>query len=102
MSWHDSRIDWPPPLGAPVTQCCHLDVEPYDPTVNDWEGSYGADVTIGVSWCDTWAEAIAYWRSETKLGPSDIAALDALEARYCVPPPGAGGAGAVDSGAGGA
>lgn len=59
---HDSRLDWPPPLGAPVTMCCHLDAEPYDPTANHYDGYHGANVTVGVTWWDTWAEAIAYWR----------------------------------------
>lgn len=93
---HDSRIDWPPPLGAPVTMCCWEDVEAYDPSVNDWDGWHGADVTVGVEWWDTWAEAIQWWwegvQHTTFLGtPEQVAdmltdqmkEIAALEAKYC-------------------
>ncbi len=93
---HDSRIDWPPPWGAPVTMCCFMDVESYDPVENDWDGFYGADVTIGVTWWDTWEEAITYWRDGIQhtyymarsaaegadMLIHDIDAIDRLAAKY--------------------
>lgn len=68
---HDSRIDWPPPIGSPVTFCCHLDVEPFNPEPgtgnHDWDDYVGADKTLGVTWWDTWEEAVRYWLADERL-----------------------------------
>ena len=82
MSVHSAQFDWPPPIGAPLCQCCWQDVWPYDPA--EWVGrDPRTETPVGLQWWDTWAEYWADAESDTlSMGPEEIAAFRAKRDRY--------------------